>query len=269
MGSPPSGLVETPLAEWVRWRNIFAAAIELFENLMDKHVEDIDTRLQTAQPGSLRWYYEKVLAFQLGDSLQITDDGILYYPQIDEDKQIIARAAVSEDIINPTFQIPGLIVKVAKKGDTGELEPLTALEKSQVDFYIEEIKIAGVQHVLISDEADLLKNTITVYFRKNYNIDDVIISVKEALKGYRDELNFNGVISLSDEYRILDSLAEVANVEISVFEWKKYTDPSYTAVLVQQLYAGYFNYDVGGGNFQVDFIPEGGDTVYQSITDLS
>lgn len=269
MGTPPGELTESPLSEWVRWRNIFAAAIEFFEELMAVHESEVEDILSSNQPGSLTWYYIKALEFQVNDSLYISPEGVMSYPVTDSEKQIIARASVSEEIIDFGNNITGLMIKLAKiNTENNELEPLSGVELSQFNFYIESIKIAGVQHQVLSALPDLIKTHITVYFKKNIDINQVTEAVISVLIVYRNTLNFNGIVSVSDIYRIIDSLPEITNVTVDAFEWRKESDPVFVPVKIKQLYAGYFNYDVSGTNFQIDFIPEGDTEIYQSKNDL-
>jgi hypothetical protein len=144
-----AGLTSTSsTAVWNLFFFIVAASIAFFESLFDLFKEDIEQRATEIPTGTLQWYAAESLVFQNGDALELID-GVVTYPIIDTDKQIVKLAAASES--------NGLVTIKAAKLNGTTAEPLTAGEKTSFEGYWTEKRFAGTALQVISQNPDLLK----------------------------------------------------------------------------------------------------------------
>jgi hypothetical protein len=270
MGTPPSGFVFAQLAEWVTWRGFFAKAIALFESILDKTKSDINAIITNQKIGSKYWYYKKILEFQNGDTLVMDEDtGILSYPSVNPDKQIIARCSISEENIEGVNHV---VIKVAKYNNLDDkvLVPLdVSTELPNFEVYVENVKITGTDTLVVSSASDLVKMIGKIYYDPTYNPDEVIAAVKQALIDYRDELDFNGVIKKHEFVAAIANAAGVYAVDIDTLEHRSAAE-AYTALeSAASLFAGYFNYDVDNAGFSLVFKNYKTDATYSTVTDLN
>jgi hypothetical protein len=143
------GLTSTSsTAVWNLFFFIVAASIAFFESLFDLFKEDIEQRATEIPTGTLQWYAAESLVFQNGDALELID-GVVTYPIIDTDKQIVKLAAASES--------NGLVTIKAAKLNGTTAEPLTAGEKTSFEGYWTDKRFAGTALQVISQNPDLLK----------------------------------------------------------------------------------------------------------------
>jgi hypothetical protein len=268
MGTPPSGFVFAQLSEWVAWRGFFAKAIALFESILDRTKSDINTIIATQKMGSKSWYAKKITEFQNGDSLIIDENtGILGYATIDTNKQIIARCSISEENIEG---INNVVVKVAKYNNLDDkvLVPLdVSTELPSLETYVEEIKIVGTDTLVVSSAADFVKMIGSVYYDPAHNPDEVVAAVKQNLINYRDTLDFNGVIKRHEFIAAIAKHVGVYSVDIDTFEHRTAVGVYVPLESSVNLFAGYFNYDVGTG-FLLVFKNHKTNAVYATITTL-
>lgn len=245
MGNPPSGLVYKPSAEWVLWRAFIARAIYLFEGILDVFKKYIETLITKKQPGTRTWYYTEARKFQNGDTLRINEQtGIMEYPQLNPEKQIIARCSVSEAVVSDVSRV---VFKVAKynNADDKVLVPLDINDElPNFSTYIENIKIAGTDTEIVNENADLIRLNAEVFFNPAYQPIEVAQRIKLALVDYRDKLDFDGVVKRHEFYATLASSEGVYAVDINTLEWKDVSHPYTSIESSQALFAGYFNYDL-------------------------
>ncbi|MDX9703945.1 MAG: hypothetical protein RBU23_13015 [Candidatus Auribacterota bacterium] len=224
-------------AEWRTWLWIFAYGIYLFELILDIFKSDVESKLQFKQPGSTLWYIEKAKEFQLGDSMQVSDKGIVSYPVVDTAKQIIKQASVSE--ADGT-----LYLKVAKFDEDGNLSPLdlTNGEFLQFQRYIERAKFAGTKITVTTLAADVIAYDVTVYYDPAWLPDTVSQAVSDRLDAFRLELGFDGLFFTSDFIKAILEVEGVKTVKVNSLtgtqgESTEAIDVSYN------VQAGYFNFD--------------------------
>lgn len=181
------------------WRLIFyvcALAIVIHEQFFDLFKLFLDDAKAKAIAGTVRWYYDQCLIFQYGDGLSWINGKYQYYP-VNVENQIIKRAAVVE--VDTQVQI-----KVAKLDGSDLPTPLSDDELSSFTAYINKIKFAGTNTLIISETADLLKLEYDVYYDPLLlNPDGSLISdaavfpVEDAINSYIQNLEFNGYLLLS------------------------------------------------------------------------
>jgi hypothetical protein len=189
---------------------IVAVAIYLHESIWDIFKVDLENIAATAVAGTAKWLQKKVLEFQF-DAVtpQVIEviDGVASYPIVDATKRIITRASVKQTgnkIVS---------VKVAK-GSANSLEPLTTEEKTALSDYLDDIKLVGTEIIVVSQEADRLKVTGTVYYKGQYVESVVKAAVIAAIDNYlatfsNDIQSFDGTLIVN---KLIDAVQAVPGV---------------------------------------------------------
>lgn len=185
-------------ADWYTWTSIFAAIINVFEQLWDVFSADVDTKILQSRVGNARWLQDKVFKFQYdATDIQVptvTDTFAVEYPVINEDYQIVKAAAVQQQ---PNRQV---FVKVAKEV-AGVLSPLDINEAEALSSYLKLVQFAGTQVVLIRDP--LTNGTLSpdqmyiegdIYFDGQYVLTNVQTAVETAITDYFKALDFDGIV---------------------------------------------------------------------------
>lgn len=211
---------------------VVASCIWVLEKLFDKHREEVDAKIETLRPHTLRWYVSKTLEYMKGKDL-IMEDGVVIADHYDltgmsesdiEKKRIVKYAVATEDE-------SAVYIKVAKKGDYGLPTPLSTEagndELAGLRGYLQQIKDAGVTIKLLNDPADNMRVELVVLYdpyvitatpeagakadRDGYTASRLLKEgkevVKEAVTDVITKLPFNG------EYRNSDLLAAVQRIE--------------------------------------------------------
>lgn len=248
----PSG---SSFAEWKLWRSIFARAIWVFEGIMDVFKADIETTVQTKQPGSFDWYHEKILQFQGAndgtgnfqvDNLVILN-GVIQYETPDPARQIIAQASLRATAGT-------LVVKVAKRLTESQYQPLSASEQIAFGLYLDNIKYPGTQTNVISMGADIIQYDIEIIYDPFFTVDTVRASVLAKMEEYRQSLGFDDRFYPA---RLIDKIMEatgVVSVKKNSVEGYSVSDTTVIDIdIVYQIEAGYFNYDHWEGNSTLTF----------------
>lgn len=224
------------LAIWRLWVKVVALAHLVFETLLDIRLDEIRAAARSVVAGTDAWYASRMLEFQYGYSL-IHERGRLFYLVDDPGSRIIAKVATKTSV-------GVLLIKVAKDV-SGELVKLTDAEKVAVDSYINEIKFAGTNHLLISQDPDLVKLTgMKVYYDGKLILNDVKTAVEQAINDYLRNIFFNGFLNVNafrDAVELLFGV--IGGPDIPMIECKSATG---NYVLVTREYnpdSGYFKID--------------------------
>lgn len=232
-------------AEWKLWRSIIARAIWTFENILYAFKAEIETTIQTKQPGSFEWYQDKIFEFQgttdsngnfQGDDLIIIG-GVISYQTPDDTKKIIKQASLRAS--NGV-----LAVKVAKKLDENNYQALTASEQLAFSIYMDNIKYPGTEIQIISAAADLIKYTLQIIYDPVYTTSTVGANIAAKLNEYRASLGFDDRIY---PFKMIDKIMEaegVVSVKNNGIYRKAAGESVFTAIdITYTLAAGYFNYE--------------------------
>lgn len=228
-----------------RWRLmiwVMSFMIWLHEQLFDTHKEEIESRASELITGTKLWYRDQALKWQYGDSL-VWNGKRYEYAAINTSTQIIKRAAVIE--------VGGQVrIKVAKLDGTGLPVPLTTTEKDSFVAFMQKIKFAGTNILIISRTADLLKLSITVHY------DPLILSatgellsspgtrpVDDAITSYIQSLPFNGILDLSALIDVIQTAQGVLSPFINSADAKYGTLPYQSFTDFYQSEAGHLTID--------------------------
>lgn len=196
---------------WRLWVWIFAYALSIHERIVEKNAEN-------SRPHTIRWYREQCTSFL--DGLPLTWlDGQFQYDLtnvIDVDiRKIIDRCAVLESNNGE------LVIKIATDNN-GVIEPVTPQQFVRFKTYIQQIKDAGNRIRIINSPPDNLKIDLTVFVDpliidlqtgQLLNTAETIYPVKDAIKNYLANLEFNGAF-VREYFR--DSLQDAKGVKLPI-----------------------------------------------------
>lgn len=245
IGTAISNPSASAYAEWRIWKAIFARAIWIFENILDAFKVEIEAKVQTKQPGSLSWYYDRVMEFQgaedslgnfQGDEL-VVDNGILRYQTPDPERRIIKRSSIKA-------ANGQLSIKLAKELTETTYQALSSSEILAFNLYVESIKYPGTMVNVVSLEPDKLKYDLNIVYDPAYTLATIQANVASKLQEYQLSLGFDDRVYAS---KFIDKLMEapgVVAVKSNSLQGYHSTSPGWTAIdIVYTLVSGYFNYD--------------------------
>lgn len=234
-----AGLTTSSSAEWLAIRDEVVDTAIVVEGIIELAETDIDNKLATKQPGSIYSYPSIMKAFQNGDSLTVTDDGIVEYASIDTAKQIIKQVSVRETDDGK------LVIKVAKDDGSGGYTNLSSTERDNAQAYFEARRWPGVKGVVQTYAADSVKYTINGVFDPLYAKTDVNAGLVAALTDFQANFRFDAVFYKSILFEKLMSVTGMLSLEL-VIDMSFSNGNSITNLPDNgntELPAGYFNYD--------------------------
>ncbi len=196
------GLTNNSSTSVWRLKAFIAAVIQtITETLWDVFKAEIEAKLEVI-PSNGKSLAAESKKFQFGDLLQFNLDGTYGYAEVDEEKQIIKRVAI-------TSTIGGTQVKVAGELN-GNPEELSNEELTSFQGYLNEIQFAEKRYVAVSAPSDKLKTPLTVYYNAIHPKATIQANVESAVNAFignlNEELNFDG------SFLVLDLLIAVRNV---------------------------------------------------------
>jgi len=207
---------------------VVAVAQYATEWLFEQFKGDVERRIDAALPGTISWYWNKTMAFQYGDDINLSGG----YDVIDESKKIIKHCSVLE-VYN------GIMVKVNKSS----FATLTNAEKTALETYLGRVKFAGTSVSVYSLQPDDL--TLGISITRNpmlLNADGTAVGgdgtnlIGAAIGGYLDGIVYGGVFNKT---RLLDAVQQVPGVEdviITSCVFTAYDAQSTTTTLTAQNY---------------------------------
>lgn len=190
------------VAIWRLFAYIVAASIYTTEILWDIFKVQLEDIAAQAEAGTVRWYQERTLDFQYGDTL-IYANGKYNYVVINELLKVVKRCAVVE-------RPDGIVFIKTAKLDTGGLPiPLDAPELVALTSYLQQIKFAGTFVSVNSFAADTLKLYYTIYYKAEIPLATMQAAVYAAVPNFISNLPFNGAFNIN---RMTDALQSVNGV---------------------------------------------------------
>lgn len=181
---------------------IFAMAARTVEWLFDTFRKEVEERIEAALPGTVSWYWNKIVQFQYGHELNEN----AAYDTVDEEARIIKHCAVFE-VDN------GIIVKVNKGQNT--YDALNATELEALQGYVDKIKFAGTRAYCYSfypDEVTLWLNIWRdpmVLDASMNRITDGEPVIYNAVKEYFDGIVYGGMLNKT---KLIDAIQKVEGV---------------------------------------------------------
>jgi len=202
------------VSEWRLWVWVQAVAIWMLEKLFDIFRKEVEERIAATRVHTRRWYREKALAFQFGDTLNDSD----VYDVIDESKQIVKFASVRKVVVSGHGV---LRIKVAKDNN-GELTKLDTAELDAFKDYMNDITDAGTYIFATSGDPDNLKLELDIYYNPQLidasgdYLDGSRNAVLPAIKQYLKGIDFDGRLTLT---HLIDAMQEVKGIELPVLKY--------------------------------------------------
>lgn len=247
-----SGLTsQTTTAIWrlIMW--VCAGAIALFEGLHDAFKVSVQNQLYSQQVGNLYWYQQQILNFQFGDNLSFIG-GKYRYETLDNTKKIVVRCAILEENDPSVGAI--LKVKVAKASGT-DLTGLTNTELTALGSYLSKIRFAGARFQLFTNNGDILRLALKVYYDPIVPLATVKTNVENAVNDHIKNLSFNGelaIIKLTDDLQKIDGVTDVEFISAASKFSAGDAYQSFTRVKVAG--GGYFKISTASGETLADTI---------------
>lgn len=187
---------------------IVACAVWVLENLFDRHRRDVEQRIEVIMPHRPKWYRDKVLRF-MKDKTLVTDTDY-YDTEGMSDGDIEASYVVKYAAATENANASMLTIKVAGETDSVR-HPLDADTETQLLAYISEIKDAGVRVNLVNQTADVFHCEVDVYYDAMLLPETVEVQCRDTIRGYIENLPFNGEYS---NMALVDELQEIEGVRI-------------------------------------------------------
>jgi hypothetical protein len=185
---------------------VIAVIVWGVEKLHDYHRAEVDAELLTKMPHTVRWYRDKVLRFQFPNRSLIPDTDRYDNTGL-TDEQVKALEVVKYCAV--TDKLSELQIKVAK-GEPGVREPLSNDEVQGLEYYLSEVRDAGVKTVIVNRQADKLYAVADIYYNP-LQLEPASKPVEAAIKDYISNLAFNGALSYT---RLVDMIQSVQGVEL-------------------------------------------------------
>jgi hypothetical protein len=165
---------------WGLWVFVVATVSFYFQTLWDNFQALIQSINSSKQYGTDSWWYQKLLAFQYGDTLQFINN-IFQYAVVDGTKQIVNYCAINS--LNGVVQIK---VATAVNGAPAQL---SADQLNGVSAYVSQIVPTGIRWSAISLPPDLLQLWGTVYYDAAADVTVIGPAVTAAIQNYLNGLN--------------------------------------------------------------------------------
>lgn len=181
---------------------IVAVAAHTMEWLHDQFRNEVEQRISATLPGTVGWYWNKIMQFQYGHTLNKNAS----YDVIDPEAMIIKHCAVVE-VSN------GIIIKVNKGQHTYDV--LSNAELDALKSYVNAIKFAGTQAYCYSFAPDELFVKFNIWRDPMILDDDMTRHSDEAdvifiaVNNYLDSIAYGGVFNKS---KLLDAVQAVEGV---------------------------------------------------------
>ena len=198
------GLTSTSNAAiWRLMLYVVAVSINIQEQLHDVFKSEVETSL-LVKNGNLKWYQFEILKWQFGYGLVWDGNGFVY-DEVDEAAKLATQVSVTE-VVEGSF--PVLLVKVAT-GEIGSLTALSEVKLASLTAYVEQKKIAGTKIRLTSNDADLLKIYLEIYYNPLFDLSEVSTNVEFTITNYIQALPFDSNLYLS---KLIDKIQAVEGV---------------------------------------------------------
>lgn len=216
---------------------IVAACAHVVEVLMEQYKADVDAKAERMVVASVPWYWEKALAFQLGDELTLdATTGTYGYATVDEEKQVVRYAAVRDR---------GRSVQIVVSGDkNGSPVPIDDVAMVAFRQYMNRVKVAGVMLNISTHESDRVRIVATV------TIDALVLDeqgnaladgrrpVETAIADYLKGIAYGGTLNKTRLLQAMLGADGVEDVELTKVEyttdggvtWTTLTGNNYTGV---------------------------------------
>lgn len=233
------GLTSTSkTSEFNLWMWLFSGVTVIANGVWEERQTEIQTIADSAIPGTERWLQKEILKFQYGDTLSFDNITAKYfYAVIDATKQIIARCAITSQGTISTVKAAKLV--------SGSPVALSGAELTSLRSFVNQIKWAGMQLLVVSQDADLLNAPMTIYYNGIVPLAVMQAAVEQAYTDYLAALPFNGQYSIIRHIDAIQAVENVNDVVIGVVQAKPTGGAYLPVVRIYNPAAGYIVKDPG------------------------
>lgn len=218
---------------------VIATIIHYHEQLWDQFKKEVEDIVALAPTANSAWLRAKVLAFQFGDAIKINPlNWSTFYDVVDPAKRIITRVSIEES----KDERKTLIIKIAK-GQGDSAQPLTPAELTSFTAYMNEVRVTGITHSIISLFPDRLYVNANIYYNGQFPLAEVKQKVKNAIISFLANLDFNATVYRNDLIDAIQAVPEVKDVKILSLKAREQSTPFISSQEVDRFYtakAGYF-----------------------------
>lgn len=232
--------------------------IESLATSIFEHEQIVSLNASNSRPQNVENFRLAILSYHDGLDLKWIDGQFQYdFTGVTdvEVRKIIDRCAILENNDGE------LVVKVATD-NAGTLSPITTLQEQRLGFYINQIKVPGVSIRLINKAADNLKTSIQVYVDpllidlatgKQLNVAGDVYPVKDAIKSYLSNLEFNGAFVTNFMTRAIEDKDGINLVSVDVIQSSFEALPFSDIINFKIPESGYFN--IEDANLTITYLP--------------
>lgn len=220
--------------------NIIAEAHASIITVMRADMASIQNIVDNNHIGTAAWYVALAKQFQWSETeaYQLVVDeqtGEIYYNIVNPADRIVTQASC---VVSET----SILVKVAR-GEPGNLQPLTDLQRLDLENYLRSLKIAGVKLGIVNEPADIVELTADIYYDPTFNTNLLKQSIVTALKQYSITLPYNGVVYRNAIIDAIQQVPGVADIVIATNGLEAlHGDVRTTIERAYITYSGYFNF---------------------------
>lgn len=196
-------------AVWRLLLYVIAVAMHTLEELWDAYEATVDVKISAKVPHRPLWYRDMTLRFMEDKSLIPDTDE---YDTTDmTEEEIDKTRVVKHAVATENRRTSVLTIKVAGEDTEGKRTPLEPDQAEQLDYYLGNIKDAGVKINLINQPPDVFNCTIDIYYDPMRLAQEVQAACEEAIITYIANLPFNGEYT---NMALVDMLQAVPGVQI-------------------------------------------------------
>lgn len=187
---------------------VVAVCVWTLETLFDRFRLDVSTRIDESIAHRPKWYRDKVLGFMVNKTL--IPDKDYYDTSVMSESDIAAAKVVTHAVATENKDASILTIKVAGEANSVRT-PLAKEVEVQLSAYISEIKDAGVRINLVNIAPDEFNLSCDIYYNPMLLPENVQNACINAVKGYIENLPFNGMYTNMD---LVDTLQKVDGVKV-------------------------------------------------------
>lgn len=177
---------------------IVAMAHYIMEHMFDQFKSDVEEHIAAAYPGSVSWLWNRVMEYQddADANAYFAEHG--RYAAVDETKQVVKYAAVTEEYNVVTIKVSGI-----------NYNPLTEPQLAGLGTYMNILKFAGVHLNISSIESDDLALQLHIWRNRLVMPSENNTIIELAVKEYLDGIKYGGVFNKT---KLINALQEVQGV---------------------------------------------------------
>lgn len=178
---------------------IVAVAHYTLERIFETFKEEVEDRIAAAYPGSISWLWNRAMEFQDDDEANAYFHEHGTYQNMDSEKRIIKHVAVVEEY--NTVQI-----KVSGK----DYQPLTDVQKTSFEAYMNALKFAGVKLSISSLRSDDLALKIHIWRNRLLMPEENDETLSSVISGYLNNIRYGGIFNKT---KLMDAVQTIQGVE--------------------------------------------------------